>query len=216
MSSQNSSQQDGNQPGENAAKIAIVVALIGLIGVLAQAALNSPIILTLLEKTTMTPSSPAVSPMPASVNCPYLGENDQKTFENLIQAEAQAVNTKSIDIIQQIFTQDATFYDALTGESWNGPLTRYRDTLFVAAEFRNVTHFDILPLQIYDNLAYVISGSQGDFHRSGQDWQTFFNGSKISNPKTDYGSDHWMLVKNTAGCWQIQWLEFNAGAVSFP
>lgn len=201
-----------SQRNEKAAQVAIIVAILGLIGTLAGAVFSSPVILAILEKNDTPEISASASPNP----CPYQGNDDEESITNLIMAEAQAANEENMQIIQQIFRGDATITDAVTNETWANPISRYRDTLYAAVDFSEVNHFDILPAAIYENTAYFTSGSRGKYRPQGGDWQEFFNASKISSPKTEYGSDHWVLEKNNSGCWQITHFEFNAGPIRFP
>jgi hypothetical protein len=145
---------------------------------------------------------------------------DDGTIVGLIQAEAIASNAKDISIIQAIFDPGAIFYDFASdpAKSWNGPLARYQDDLFSITDFQNMEHFDILPVKpgISGDTAYYTSGSKGEYRIDGGDWNRFFNGSLVSRPSTQYGSEHWILKKNSTGCWSIVQMEFNAGEERFP
>jgi hypothetical protein len=138
----------------------------------------------------------------------------------LIQAEAIALNTKDILIIQAIFNPDAIFYDFGSNpiKSWIGPLARYQDDLFTTTDFREMEYFDILPVEpgISGDTAYYTSGSKGYSRMDGGDWNRFFNGSLVSNHSTQFGSEHWIIKKNSSGCWVIVQMEFNAGDEQFP
>jgi hypothetical protein len=177
--------------------------------------------LTSTPTFTSTPSftsTPTFGPVPYA--CPYQGGTDNETIVGLIQAEAIASNTKDISIIQAIFDPDAIFYDFAfePTKSWNGPLARYADDLFTTTDFKNVEHFDILPVEpgISGDTAFYTSGSKGYYRINGADWNKFFNGSLESKPSTQYGSEHWILKKNSSGCWAIVQMEFNAGNEKFP
>lgn len=170
-----------------------------------------------LTPTTTSTSTPTPTPTPT---CPYEGETDNETIVNLIQAEATAANTKSITITQNIFSPDAIFtdYAQKPPKTWYGPLARYGDDLFKFVDFKEVEHFDILPVGqgIAGNMAWYTSGSKGFYKTSGSDWQEMFNGSLVSTPPTEFGSEHWTLTKNRVGCWVITQMDFNAGLIPFP
>jgi hypothetical protein len=176
---------------------------------------------TLEPTIPSTPTSTSVpTDTPAPVVCPYQGATDDETIDALIRAEAVAVNTKDLAIIQAIFDPEALFYDfgSHTPETWNGPLARYQEHLFPTTDFQDLERFDILPVGpgISGDTAYYASGSKGYYRAVGGDWKKFFSGSLVSKPSTPYGSDHWILKKNSSGCWGIVQMEFNAGDEQFP
>ena len=125
------------------------------------------------------------------------------------------MNTRDADIIRDSFAADAVFYDYATDppQQWRSPQARYMDDLFVNTVLRSVGHFDISPVGrgLQDRLATYTSGSRGEY-RAGDVWIAYENGSLGT---TEYGSDHWKLMKE-AGCWVIVQLDFNAGHVPFP
>jgi ketosteroid isomerase-like protein len=167
------------------------------------------------------PATPTISPTITSTPyiCPFQGQTDGETIVNLIEAEAAAVNDKDLDTIKNIFAPDAVIYDYVTPKEWSGPLARYRDDLFQTMDFRDVEHFDILPvgLGIDGDTAYYTSGSQGDYRKIGESsWTFFFNGSLTSTPRAEFGSDHWTLKKDNNGCWFIVRMDINAGHIPFP
>jgi hypothetical protein len=162
---------------------------------------------------------------PSMSTCPYQGAGDNETIVNLIQAEAIASNARDVKIMQSIFASDAIFYDYATPplnppKKWVGPLARYKDDLFKSTEFKQVEHFDILPVGsgIAGDMAWYTSGSKGFYRFSGGQWQPLSNGSLVSinPPATPFGSEHWKLQKNHAGCWVIIEMDFNAGHIKFP
>ncbi len=180
---------------------------------------ETPVPAPLDTSTPISTPAPTFTSIPA---CPYQGKTDHETIVNLIQAEAEASNTKSIAIMQTIFAPDAIFYDEAPNppKLWVGPLARYRDDLFKTTDFKDVEHFDILPVGqgIAGNMAWYTSGSKGFYKINGGEWQAFSNGSLVSTtpPPTAHGSEHWILEKNSAGCWAIMQMEFNAGHIPFP
>lgn len=181
---------------------------------------------TEIPATTHTPTStptpfhtPTLIPTPP---CPYAAGTDDETIRALIAIEAEAVNRKSIDIILTIFSAEAVFVDNAVPagqppRTWFGPLARYKDDLFMNTDLRDTSHFDILPAGpgIVGDTAYYTSGSKGSY-RSGDNWEPYFNGSKVGEEPTLYGSDHWTLRRDSNGCWAIVRLDFNAGHVPFP
>lgn len=170
--------------------------------------------------SSSTPSqTQTLTPTPL---CPYAADTDDETIQALIAAEAEAVNRKSIDIILAIFSSDAVFtdYAVPSGQpphTWFGPIARYKDDLFKNTDLSDVVNFDILPAGpgILGDTAYYTSGSKGSY-RSGDKWVTFFNGSKVGEDSTPYGSNHWTLHRNSNGCWVIARFDFNAGHIPFP
>jgi hypothetical protein len=174
---------------------------------------------SLLSTETPQPSfTPSLTITLTQRDCPYRGKTEHDTIINLIQAEATAVNNKDLQIILEIFSPDAEFHDYQNNPSkkWEGPISRYRDDLFVHTNFNGAEHFDISPVEpgIDDGTAYYVSGSRGSYRGDGdQDWMPFNNPSLSSSP---YGSDHWVLQKDGNGCWVIVRMEFNASHVKFP
>jgi hypothetical protein len=157
-----------------------------------------------------------VTTPPEPFICPYQAGTEAETIARLIQAEGEAVNSEDISIIQAIFAEDAIIRDADSGEVWHDPISHYQ-TLFADFDFRCLAHFDILPAGpgITETVAYYISGNRGQYKGGDGNWQPLENKSSL-DPSTPYGSDHWTLRKNSAGCWQITEFTFNAGHVPFP
>jgi hypothetical protein len=144
------------------------------------------------------------------------------TIEQLIHAEAEAVNKEKISIIQDIFAPDALIRDEDRNLQWPDPIIRY-NLLFTTTDYRNAIHFGIQPVgPIAGTVAYVTSGSQGEFRaESGQIWTPYCNPPLIptaycEGATTEYGSDHWTFGKDSLGCWEITEFSFNAGHVPFP
>ena len=186
------------------------------------------IIASFVGTSTPSPTStPTPTPDPLSTAtftvCRIQEMTDEETIVKLIRAEADASNEEDIAVMQSIFTPDAVFSDYVSFPSnppqlWVGVLARYQDDLFKNADFKQVEHFDILPVGegISGDMAWYTSGSKGFYRIIGGDWQEFNNGSLVSIPPTQYGSEHWILKKNSDGCWVIVQMEFNAGHVKFP
>ncbi len=160
-----------------------------------------------------------VTTPPEPFICPYQAGTEAETIARLIQAEGEAVNSADISIIQAIFAEDAIIRDAVSGEVWHDPISHYQ-TLFADFDFKCLAHFDILPAGpgITEATAYYISGNTGQMRWRDEDWQSLYNGSTLDHlgPPTQYGSDHWTLQRNSAGCWVITEFTFNAGHIPFP
>jgi hypothetical protein len=164
---------------------------------------------TLIPTLTYTPTlTPIV--------CPYQRSTEDETITALIQAEAIAAQIKDMTIIQDIFDPNANFYDHSTDppKEWHGAHTRYQE-VFATVDFKEAKHFDILPVGagISGDTATYTSGSQITYRVNGGDWIEQTNGSLNT---TEFGSEHWILKKNTNGCWVIIQMEFNAGHIKFP
>ena len=170
------------------------------------------------EISTHLSESATSTPSPTPVVCPYRGFSDNQIIEKIINAEALAVNTKSMEIILDIFSADAIIhdYDPKHETIFIGPTERYQNDLFKYTGLKDVVHFDILPAGngIDGNTATYTSGSRG-FYKGVDDsvWEP------IDNPsinESEYGSDHWVLEKDQYGCWRIIEFNFNASHVPFP
>ena len=201
----------------------ILVAVIGINNKSSNPVINSSPTPAFTFIPTFT-STPTFIPTPTFTLtpyiCPYQGQTDNETISNLIQAEAVAANAKNLSIILAIFDPNAIFYDYAPTplKQWNGPIERYRDDLFKTTDLQGVEHFDPSPVGsgIGSVIAYYVSGSKGNYRIGGGNWTYFFNGSKISEPSTQFGSEHWILKKDNDGCWVITQMEFNAGHIEFP
>lgn len=173
-----------------------------------------------LPVPTLAVPAPTLAPPTATAAppCPYAGRTDDDTIRQLIQAEAEAVNGQSLDVITAIFAPDAVITDYAGQRSWPSPLARYQDYLFREFQFRAVEHFDIVAVgqDTAGAAVWYTSGSRGYYQEGQGSWQTFFNGSLISQPRTDYGSDHWTFGRTSAGCWMITRFDLNAGHIAFP
>jgi hypothetical protein len=158
--------------------------------------------------STTTPVTSTLLPTPTgTAACPYQAATDAATIIAIIKAEGVAANTEDLQSIQTIFRHDALIQDGASGETWTDPITRYA-TLFKNTDFRGVMHYAIQAVGpgISGDTAYFASGSRGSYRTDGN-WQPFENPSP---------SDHWILSKNAAGCWQISEFTFNASHLPFP
>ena len=124
-----------------------------------------------------------------------------------IQAEAEAVNSKDISIIQAIFSAGAHIRDESNDEDWYDPVTRY-ETLFSNADYISALNLAIQPAGsgITGNVAWFTSESQG---------QCCVDGECASYFREPHEC-HWTLQKNSSGCWVITEFVFNASDVPFP
>ena len=199
--------------------VAVLVAYMGFLGIRAQ--IQIPIQYTQTAEAKLPtlvvhvdlPSTDTPQPTFTSTPypCPYHAPTDHDTIFKLIEAEAIAVNTEDIKIILEIFAPDAMFYDYQydSPQTWEGPIKRYKDDLFLNADIRELKHFGISPAGqgVDGDTAYYTSGSSGKIKINGGDTKDF------SNPP---GSDHWILEKDEHGCWVIVRMEFNAKHIEFP
>lgn len=161
------------------------------------------------ETPTPTPTpTPTATPTPTltpTPTCPYQGDTVADTITLLIQAEAEALHNKDITIIETIFARDAVIQDAVTGELWCDPITRYT-SFFAGMDSVTVEHFGIQPAGpgVLDDVAWFTSG----------------NTTTLGAPQTVYanepGSDHWTFRQDDQGCWVITNFTFNASHVPFP
>ncbi len=171
---------------------------------------------TLTPTKTPTPTfTPTATPTPT---CPYQADTDAETITRLIKAESQAALDKDISIVQAIFAGDATIERGDTGEQWTSPITYYK-TLFEALDFAEATHYGIQPAGagITETVAYFTSGSRITYGPPGETpvFQDNFP-APPATPSTTYGSEHWTLRRNSAGCWVITEFAFNSGHIPFP
>jgi hypothetical protein len=168
-----------------------------------------------IGQVTASPAAMAAPTLP-SAPCPYEGAAPHETFENLIQAESDAVNQEDIAIIRAIFAAGAAIRDAKSGASWHDPVERYSE-LFANEDFRNVYHDHIRPAGAgsQGSVAWYTSGNRGENRKADSDWQPFENGSSLETA-TPYGSDQWTLRRDSNGCWLISEFTFNAGHEEFP
>jgi hypothetical protein len=221
--------------------VAIIVALIGLIGVIFPV-LYQDLAPRFFFPATLTPTltlTPIPSPLPSLTvtltpsvvtGCPYQGKNDDETITHLIDAEAVASNLDMdarMTILNKIFDSNALIRDfavpdAKFPKTWRGPAALQQYRLSNSTRVRNVEHFDIFPTEngIIGNLATYTSGSQGEYINDiTPQWTQFTNGSISqygSIKATTYGSEHWILQKDSLGCWRIIQFDYDAGHINFP
>jgi len=170
----------------------IIVAACGLFSVILQDIVQS------LRATT--------APAP-STTCPYQDSTDAATIIRIIQAEAEAVNSKDISIIQAIVSTGAHIREESNHVDWYDPVARY-ETLFSNADYIGALNLAIQPAGsgITGNVAWFTSESQG---------QCCVDGECTSYFREPHES-HWTLQKNDSGCWVITEFVFNAPGVPFP
>ena len=142
--------------------------------------------------------------------CSYTGvaKTDPEAISWLIQQEAVATVSGDMDLIKEIFAEDARIVDYAnreTPEFWSNPIDRYQQ-LFKDTQFIEDQNINIKAMgSVSGNTAYYISGSMGSFQYNGQVY-TFVNSDDAS---------HWTLTKIN-GCWKITKFEFNASGIKFP
>jgi hypothetical protein len=167
---------------------------------------------------TSTPTfTPTPTPTPTQT-CPYQADTDAETIKRLIEAESQAVLDKDISIIQAIFAGDATIKRGDREDWMTTPITYYT-SLFKDLDFIEATHYGIQPAGpgITETVAYFTSGSRITYGAPGATPTPQINfPAPPATPSTTYGSEHWTLRRNSAGCWVITEFTFNAGHIPFP
>lgn len=171
---------------------AVIVAACRLLSDIPQDIVQSP-------RATTAPSPPMI--------CPHQDSTDAATIIRIIQAEAEAVNSEDISIIQAIFSAGAHIRDESNNEDWHDPVARY-ETLFSNADYIGALNLAIQPAGsgITGNVAWFTSESQG---RCCVDDEC---ASYFREPH----ESHWTLQKNSSGCWVITEFVFNAPGVPFP
>ncbi|MBK8900556.1 MAG: hypothetical protein IPM53_05190 [Anaerolineaceae bacterium] len=122
-------------------------------------------------------------------------ELESTIIVGLIEKEAEAVQSKSQALIEEIFAPDAVKINAATSEQWNAR-SRYAETLALEDHFE-ITHANI-DVQINGNEAVATNDSCGAFTDSSG--QTFV----YSGPK----SDRWEFERDENGRWWITSLTF--------
>jgi hypothetical protein len=192
-------------------------AIVSFMLVIALFAWNSTFLANAIHAIFGSPPTPTITITPTQFSCPYQRSTDHETIVNLIMAEAEAVKKEDLNIINTIFASNADFYDYASEPPahWNGTYARYAVDLFPKTDFSELEHFEILPAGsgIVGDTAYYTSGSRGSYRIGTGSLRDLNNGSLNS---TRYGSDHWILKKNSDGCWEIVEMRFNAGDERFP
>jgi hypothetical protein len=159
--------------------------------------------------TQTQPPTPTNTPLPTPTNtppptdtpqpvCAYRGATDTATLIQMIEAEATAVVTKNMWIIQNIFADDAVITDAVNNKTWTNPTARYAE-LFNTVDYTGAENLFIQPVDITDRTAHFTAGSKGAFH---------FVGGYSGEYSRPAGSNQWSFRKNDAGCWMITAFSF--------
>lgn len=137
--------------------------------------------------------------------CTYQGDDDYETIVQIIKAESQAVNSGTLDIIEDIFVTDAylkqTDNQAGTVQEWFDPLAHYRP-LFENTKFSGALHNNIAGM-VNGNSARFTSGSNGSYVADGQ------YGEYAHTAGDPQEEEVWTLEKNFWGCWKITRFEFH-------
>lgn len=146
------------------------------------------------------------APPPACIYA-SAAKTDTEAIPWLINQEAQANISEDIDLIKEIFADDAMIVDYYNKNSpviWRNPDDRYTQ-LFIDADYIAARNTDIKAILISGDTAYYTSASDGTFKANGQTvW--------YANPDD---ANHW-TVKKISGCWKIIKFEFNASGIKFP
>jgi hypothetical protein len=139
-------------------------------------------------------------------NCPYSGNTDQATFQNLIRAEEKAALAEDTSLLDQVYLPGATITDVSTGTVT--PMLPYYQTTFANVDFIELQHYDIKIIQIDTSNAWVISTDSG----------TFF--SNDAGRRFEYvnepGSNHYIFSRDASGCWKISHFSVQAQNEPFP
>lgn len=136
--------------------------------------------------------------------CAYSNEakTDPEAITWLIDHEAQAVVSKDINIIKNIFTENATIVDVAanggTPQTFTNPIDRYQ-SLFKDYDFSVAENTNIRATgPINSDTVEYISGSHGKYTVNGQT-------NVYQNPND---ASRW-TVQKINGCWKITKFEFN-------
>ncbi len=144
---------------------------------------------------------------PYKDSCPYQTQTDLETITNILNAEANAILQKDINVIKQIYADNAVIKDVQSGQTWNSPVTKYQE-LFAERDFQKLEHFALQLVKNTGQMAWVTGGVRGH--------DVYISSGQVEDFESDTHSDHWIFEKNENGCWIITALDFNATNVSFP
>jgi hypothetical protein len=206
---------DGDLPA--AQRVAIIVALIGLLGALGAALIGvmpellpgpsptptqtpSPMPTTTPIPTTQSTTMPAPPPTP-TLTCAVTAATDAEMLFAMIDAEAQAVLDEDIQLIKAIFASDAIIRNEATGCKWSNPETYYTE------KFRNeihcrAEHYDYRVEKLTSQEALVTTANWGQWG-----WEDQGCTMTYDNPA---GADRWHFRKDRFGCWHIDRFTYNA------
>jgi hypothetical protein len=128
-------------------------------------------------------------------------QTDAEAITWLIEQEAAAVVSKDMNLIKDIFTEDATIVDRAayggSPQTYYGSTNRYQG-LFKDYDFSSATNTTIKATSpINGDTVVYISGSRGDY-----------TGKQTEHYNHPLGSSRW-TVKKIDGCWKITMFEFN-------
>ncbi len=166
----------------------------------------SPTSLAALPSSTPA-GTPAGTPTPP--RCAYPdGSSDDVALRALIAAEAQALQSKDLDLIDRIFAQGAFIADAASHNFWRDPHQRY-DQYFSEIRSGTVERSSIyaVPPGITEANAWFVSANRTRLVRSDGTAEDYINSER---------SEHWSFGRDAQGCWRIEALVFNAPTYNFP
>lgn len=164
---------------------------------------------TIAEKPTNTPRptatpSPSTTPTPTDTPAPTDTPTQTPrpcryaTIEAVIDAEAVAVNTEDLSIIQEIFAPRATIIDRTNNRTYDNPVDRYQ-TMFGDTTFSDVVHPEKRRVELGASSARYTSSNSGSYLNAAGAKVPFAHG---------IDSDRWTLAKNASGCWVITEFSF--------
>ncbi|MBK9926639.1 MAG: hypothetical protein IPP66_15290 [Anaerolineales bacterium] len=138
--------------------------------------------------------------------CPYRGETDEITIQNIIHAEEKAVLNEDIAMIEQVFLPGATIRNL--GSGVTAPVIPYYQQIFKEADFLEIQHYDIKVLKVEGMNAWVTSSDAGVMFL------------KNTGERLDYvnppNSNHYIFTRDESGCWQMSLFSIQAQDESFP
>jgi len=143
---------------------------------------------------------------PPVAACPYNGNTDEATFQNIIRAEEIAALNEDITIADQIYLPGATVTDVPTGVT--SPVLQHYQDFFATLDFIELQHYNIEIVQINSSNAWVTSSDSGIlfFKETGERLEY------VSEP----GASHYIFGRDTSGCWKISHFSKQAENELFP
>jgi ketosteroid isomerase-like protein len=142
--------------------------------------------------------------VPTLENCPYASSTDNQTFINLIYAEEEAVLSKNINPIKEIYASNAVFLDVSTNTTDADVIKRYEEG-FVGFTFLELEHFNFDILKKTSNTAWVAVSDRSKIRDLSS-----------GTVNTYTGTAHIIFRKDSLGCWRISEFHGNAEGEVFP
>jgi hypothetical protein len=150
----------------------------------------------LIELVKKEPDVPPIN----ELKCPFLIDIDEAVMRCMIDAESEAVNGKSIDLIGKIFSPDAQITDFSAGKRWSDAIEHYTDK-FQKYTFNEANNYSIQKIYINLNEAKFISASKGKYIDVETKASFEYNNGQ--------GSNEWIFIKISEGCWIISSFTYN-------